>query len=167
MMKKWLTFREATALVKDRCKASIGRSEAIFNTARASGEIRSRKEISLWADDGMGGGRYLSFSTADLVDWLGRHHPENPATADPMQAISRDKRPSSARRGRPPRDWETIRKEAFELMEYHGEFLPDDPWNAQARLEEILHDKFDVGISTLREHLPGILSAWREAKAGK
>lgn len=83
-------------------------------------------------------------------------------------AINRDKPSSSARRGRPPHDWETIRKAAFELMDHHGEFSPDDPkWNVQARLEEVLHDRFSVGISTLREHLPGILTAWREAKAGK
>jgi hypothetical protein len=74
---------------------------------------------------------------------------------------------STARRGRPPLDWQAIQKATFELMDHHGEFSSDDSsWNAQARLEENLQDKFTAGISTLREHLPDILAAWRKTKVG-
>jgi hypothetical protein len=74
---------------------------------------------------------------------------------------------STARRGRPPLDWQTIQKVAFELMDHHGEFSPDDSsWNAQARLEATLQDRFGAGITTLREHLPDILAAWRKTKVG-
>ena len=74
---------------------------------------------------------------------------------------------STGRRGRPPLDWQTIQKTAFELMDHHGEFSSDDSkWNAQARLEAILQDRFNAGISTLREHLPAILAEWRKTKVG-
>src|SRR5665213_1052385 len=32
----------------------------------------------------------------------------------------------TARRGRPPLDWQTIQKRTFKLMDHHGEFSPDD-----------------------------------------
>jgi hypothetical protein len=89
---------------------------------------------------------------------------------EPVVAAAKERAKPAAsptRRGRPSLDWEAIRKAIFELMDHHGEFSPDDPsWNAQARLEEILHDRFSAGISTLRERLPDILAAWRASKAG-
>lgn len=69
------------------------------------------------------------------------------------------------RGGRPPHDWEAIRKVVFQLMDYHDEFSIDDPkWNAQARLEEAILDRFEVGVSTLRKRLPEMLAAWRKTK---
>jgi hypothetical protein len=40
MSEQWLTFRETTELVRKHLGASIGRSEAVTNTALASGEVR-------------------------------------------------------------------------------------------------------------------------------
>jgi hypothetical protein len=73
-----------------------------------------------------------------------------------------------ARRGRKPAyDWAAIQKATFKLMDHHGPFSVDDPdWNAQARLEDALTEKFGVGISTLREQLPKFLADWRKTKVG-
>jgi hypothetical protein len=182
MSDRWLTFGEAVEIVrKNLGGASTGRSEAVTNAARASGEVRFQnpdRPVLLMADDGIVGmdmrpgaqnkggvtsdGKPIThrpvntmyqISEGDLLDWLGRHHPEQRAPG---------------RRGRPSHDWSKISAAAFGLMNHHGEFSNDDPkWNAQARLEEALSDQFSVGISTLREHLPKLLDDWRKAKAGK
>jgi hypothetical protein len=157
MSERWLTFGQASEIIRARLDASVGRSEAVLQAARTSGEVRTQEPVFL-NDDGVVGLRLRQisvrrFSEADLLDWLGRHHPEQRAPG---------------RRGRPSHDWSKISAAAFELMDHHGEFSNDDPkWNAQARLEEALSDQFSVGISTLREHLPKLLDDWRKAKAGK
>jgi hypothetical protein len=181
MSEEWITFSEAVEIVMARLGASIGRSEAVTYAARASGEVRfdnPADPVLLMADDGLVGmdmrpgaqdkagvtadgkpiihrnisTRMFQISKDDLLDWLGRHHPEQRAPR---------------RGGRPPHDWSKISAAAFKLMDHHGEFSNDDPkWNAQARLEEALSDQFTVGISTLRERLPKFLEDWRKAKAG-
>ena len=85
-----------------------------------------------------------------------------------VASIEPNSKPAASRGGRKPvYDWPKIRKAVFELMDHHGEFSPDDPkWNAQARLEEVLSDRFEVAISTLRERLPKFLEDWRNAKVG-
>jgi hypothetical protein len=77
-----------------------------------------------------------------------------------------------ARRGRPQEyDWEAIKAKAFALMDYHGDFSPDDPeWNVQARLEERLADFCQeqygrVPDSSLREKSPSWLDEWRKQKS--
>jgi hypothetical protein len=189
MSEEWLTFGEAVEIARMHLGASIGRSQAVINAARASGEVRVHNPANptlLMADDGVVGmgmrpgaqhkagvtadGKMIVRSTVststchinsdDLLDWLSRQHPEKkPASTSP---------PSAHRTGRPPAyDWAAVRKTTFELMDHHDEFSVDDPeWNAQARLEEILSEKFGMAISTLREQLPKFLTDWRKLKVG-
>jgi hypothetical protein len=69
--------------------------------------------------------------------------------------------------------WEKIETKCYELMDHNGDFTPDDPeWDCQARLEKALMDFCqpfgrEPGGSTLREKLPGWLSAWHKRKTGK
>jgi hypothetical protein len=108
MSEQWLTFREAVEIVRAHLGASIGRSEAVMNKARASGEVRFRNAtdpVLLLADDGLVGmnlrpgalgkagisadGKAVTHRTTsanvsriskdDLLDWLGRHHPDKVA----------------------------------------------------------------------------------------
>src|SRR5690349_16460493 len=94
---RWLTPEEATAVVRNRVRGSIGLSERILKDARLSGEVRVRaaeRPVLLTTDDGIidfnlrpgalnaGGGpngRYKleseTISEDDLLDWLGRNHP--------------------------------------------------------------------------------------------
>ncbi|MGB8900749.1 MAG: hypothetical protein WCC90_16590 [Methylocella sp.] len=78
------------------------------------------------------------------------------------------------RRGPPPKyDWSAIRKEAFRLMDLHGDFSDDNPeWDRQARLEEELllfcANKFgedkEPSPSRLRDRdrIPSWLAEWRK-----
>jgi hypothetical protein len=74
---------------------------------------------------------------------------------------------------KPDFDWEKIEVKFKELMDYHGDFTPDDPKWIQARLEEELlnfcEDTFgcEPGASTLRKRLPEWLSTWRKKKIGE
>lgn len=72
---------------------------------------------------------------------------------------------------RPSHDWDAIKEKCFELLDYHDDFIPEEPeWNCQARLEECLKqyclDQFNRSPpdSTLREKLRGWLSDWRSRK---
>jgi hypothetical protein len=75
---------------------------------------------------------------------------------------------------KPQFNWDLIETRCHRLMDHHGDFYPNDPqWDCQARLEEALN-KFcqdnwqrEPGASTLREKLPGWLSAWRRKKTGQ
>jgi hypothetical protein len=70
---------------------------------------------------------------------------------------------------KPDFEWEKIEAECYDLMDYHGDFMPEDrEWNCQARLEEALM-KFcqdtwahEPGPSTFREKLPEWLSTWHK-----
>jgi hypothetical protein len=184
MTKQWLTFNEAVEIVKARLGSSVGRAESVTNAARASGEVRFYDPafpVLLIADDGLVGmdlrpgaqrkagisadGKQIvhetlasqsacQISSDDLLDWLNRQFP----VAEPK----------ARRGGRPPAyDWEAIRKATLELMDENGDFSTDDPaWNAQARLEEALNDRFGVEKSALRVRLPSFLNDWRKLKAG-
>jgi hypothetical protein len=74
---------------------------------------------------------------------------------------------------KPDFKWEAIETKCYELMDDNGDFMPDDPdWDCQARLETALR-KFcedtwqrQPAPSTLRDRLPGWLSAWRKRKTG-
>jgi hypothetical protein len=67
----------------------------------------------------------------------------------------------------PAYDWTAIKNAVIELMDENGDFSIDDPtWNAQARLEAVLNDKFGVEKSALRVRLPNVLKDWRKLKAG-
>jgi hypothetical protein len=110
-------MKEAAEIVRARLNASVGRSEAILATARASREVRfdnPADPVLLMYDDGLIGmnlrsirgisadgkpvthnisrGR-SSISEADLLDWLDRTHPENKAgtkvTAAPRSQAKR------------------------------------------------------------------------------
>jgi hypothetical protein len=95
MSEQWLTFREAVEIVRGRLGASIGRSEAVTNAARASGEVRFHNPanpVLLTSDDGVVGmslrtgrnGRMITtadtfqISREDLLDWLSRQAPQQP-----------------------------------------------------------------------------------------
>lgn len=183
---RWISFPEATELVRARLGSSIGRSEAILKEARRSGEIRLRKDIPLlMADDGVVGmdmrpgaqnkggvsvdaklvthsvsSQYSggeTFSEDDLLDWLDRHHPQAPAADQPKR-----------KGGRPPSfDRDAVAAEVRRLMEHHGEFSADDPeWNAQARLIEAVRKKFgEASDSTWEPYIKAPLAAWRSEKA--
>jgi hypothetical protein len=76
------------------------------------------------------------------------------------------------KRGRKPEyDWLSIQAEALRLMDYHGEFSPDDrDWNAQACLESALLEycsqKWDrePSLGQLRHYLAIWLRDWRKKK---
>jgi hypothetical protein len=157
MSDRWLTSDEASETIRARLNASVGRSEAVLNAARASGEVRTQEPIFL-NDDGLVGMRHRQigvqrFNEDDLLDWLDRHHPKSR---------------KGHRGGRPPAyDWTAIKNAVIELMDENGDFSIDDPtWNAQARLEAVLNDKFGVEKSALRVRLPNVLKDWRKLKAG-
>ena len=180
---QWITFDNVVELVRARLDASIGRAEAATKAARASGEVRTRNRpiddndpVLLTNDDGLmtwnqkpgvavsniaTSDRKLLFSKDDLMDWLGRQPP-------PQKVPSSSPDPAARRIGRPPAyDWQAIQKAVVDLMDENGDFSVDDPdWNAQARLEEALNDRFGVGTSALRERLPKFLIDWRKSKAG-
>jgi hypothetical protein len=184
MTEQWLTFKEAIEIVRKHLGTSIGRSQAVTNAARASGEVRFHNPampVLLLTDDGIvgmdmrpGAQEKAGIATDgtptlhrltttnrdcinkdDLLDWLNRSYPES--------------KPKARRSGRPPAyDWDAIRQAAIDLMEHNGEFSVDDPeWNAQARLEDALVDQFGASTSALRERLPKFLNDWRKTKAGK
>jgi hypothetical protein len=128
---------------------------------------------------------YFEFGTVDLdlplLDERGRPDPSSTARCTRTIFIRKDslgnfieslptnRIANQARRGRPPKyDWGAIEQTVRYLMDENGDFSPDDPdWNAQARLEEALNDKFGIEKSAVRERLPPILQSWRKAKAGK
>ena len=66
-----------------------------------------------------------------------------------------------------------VDEEVSKLMDFHGPFSDDDPkWNAQARLEEAIRDKFGLEAeaeSTIRNMITEPLKAWlaREAEKGR
>jgi hypothetical protein len=101
MSEQWITFEEAVDIVRAHLGASIGRSQAMTNAARASGEVRFQNladPVLLLADDGLVGmslrpgsmncsgvtadGRSIihratsanmsQVSKDDLLDWLSR-----------------------------------------------------------------------------------------------
>jgi hypothetical protein len=65
--------------------------------------------------------------------------------------------------GRRPRfNQEAVSKEVMRLMDYHGEFSDDDGWNAQARLNEAIREKFgEAAPSTVDEYIKEPLAHWR------
>jgi hypothetical protein len=87
---EWITFSEATEIIRARLDYSIGRAEAVVQQTKTSGEIRSLR--SLMAFDGIidphnppeaGAVRY---SRDDLVDWIGRQVPTAPPSRYPGDA---------------------------------------------------------------------------------
>jgi hypothetical protein len=66
-------------------------------------------------------------------------------------------------------DWESLQAEAFELLDYHGDFDAADPeWNSQSCLERALlelHGEPAPAESTLRQYVVKWVAAWRKAKA--
>ena len=84
--------------------------------------------------------------------------------------------PEKPRRGRRPAiDWTRAEGKVFQLMDYHGEFVPGDPeWDCQARLEaeiaQFVSDEFgETAVkseSVIRKHATTSLEKWRKAKAG-
>jgi hypothetical protein len=81
----WLSFPEATQIVRQRLNASVGRAEAIVKQAQGSGEVRPAIEpINLAADDGVIGMDLWPtteprFSKDDFLDWLDRNAAPPPA----------------------------------------------------------------------------------------
>jgi hypothetical protein len=108
MSERWLTIEEAREAIKLRLETSAGRAEAVLETARKSGEVRFSNPadpVLLMADDGLVGmdmrpgaqnkggvdrdGKPTfhrlaarnsdCISKEDLLDWLDRNHPLEPA----------------------------------------------------------------------------------------
>src|SRR5690242_14389434 len=93
---EWLTLSDAAGLIKNRVGCSLGRSEAILQEARMSGEMRARLGLAgllLTTEDGNidfsmrpgalnKGGRCpptaqnAELSQEDLLDWLDRKYPQ-------------------------------------------------------------------------------------------
>lgn len=90
MSERWLAIEEAREAIKLRLETSAGRAEAVLETARKSGEVRTEEPIFLNMD-GVVGMRPLTqvgerrFSEADLLDWLGRQYP---STTEPIAVAS-------------------------------------------------------------------------------
>ncbi|QDW38968.1 hypothetical protein FFI89_018540 [Bradyrhizobium sp. KBS0727] len=154
----WLTFAEAVEIVRVRLGASPGRSEAVTNAARASGEVRFQNPadpILLMADDGVVGmdmrpgaqnkggvtadGKPIIHSTAstnpfqisreDLLDWLDRNFPQAKSAAAP----------NGRKRGaRPKADWDVFELALRQRIEQRG--FPDEDndcsdWRFKADVE--------------------------------
>jgi hypothetical protein len=71
------------------------------------------------------------------------------------------------KRGRRPKfDWAAIEAEAARLMDHHGDFSPDDEWNAQARLEEKLLEycvrqfSREPSLTQIRTRVRSFLNRW-------
>jgi hypothetical protein len=114
MSDRWLTFEEATEIIRTGLDASVGRSEAILRAARASGEVRFQNPadpVLLLADDGLVGmdlrpgarekagltadGKAIMHRTTsssgsinkdDLLDWLNRQVPAHKSSDKRMPA---------------------------------------------------------------------------------
>jgi hypothetical protein len=72
--------------------------------------------------------------------------------------------------GRPRRfDPAAVAAEVQRLMDYHGEFRPDDPeWDAQARLTDAVRSKFgEAADSTIEDYIKEPLAKWRDSKRPK
>jgi hypothetical protein len=70
---------------------------------------------------------------------------------------------------KPKFDWAAVKQKTFELMEYHGNFLNDDPkWNALARLEEAIREQMNIepAESTLRTKAKEYYDEWLTTKLG-
>jgi hypothetical protein len=110
----------------------------------------------------------LPITKSPVVEFWSRADPPK----DSIRAEAPSKpplRPAPAKRiGRPSRDWDTIQRRVFKLMDHHGDFSPDDPsWNVRARLEEKIMEEFGIPHTQLRKNLPDMLAKWRLTKAGK
>jgi hypothetical protein len=75
---------------------------------------------------------------------------------------------SATRRGRKPKlNKQTITDKVFELMNHHGEFVPEDEkWNCQARLEGAVAEylsqqEISLATSTIRLQVSSALKEWR------
>jgi hypothetical protein len=76
-------------------------------------------------------------------------------------------KPATKAGRKPSYDWSAVECALIELMDEHGDFVPEDhDWNGQARLEEALQDRFGMAEATVRERIPEMLLRWRKAKAG-
>jgi hypothetical protein len=149
MSEQWLTFREAVEIVRAHLGASIGRSEAVMNEARASGQVRFQNPadpVLLMADDGLVGmdmrpgaqdkagvtadGRSIIHRTSsanmpqismdDLLDWLGRQSPEQPT---PKTTAPASVRPNLTKVGAPERyDWDEIEQFVAKQLNEKGDY---------------------------------------------
>jgi hypothetical protein len=102
----WLTLEEAEEAIRRRLDTSVGRSRALLQTARASGDVRSydASPVFLSDNDGIVGfsrrpgalsrvNEELRFSQADLMDWLDRQAQQaKPATKVKKQSRTQIKR---------------------------------------------------------------------------
>ena len=119
MTERWLTYGEAVEIVRARVGGSVGYANSLLQNARASGEVRHRKNdvVLLVADDGVVGMNLrrtvagvtidgkpvrhsptrevdsVEFSEDDLIDWLERNHPTSasPGAPKPRQRGRRDR----------------------------------------------------------------------------
>jgi hypothetical protein len=131
--KAWLSLTKAAALVRDRLKASIGRSEAIVRQAIASDEVRTLEEGLLTCDDGMGGTRWLPggphLSAEDLLDWLDRNRAPTSLPIPQQQQRGHAGVPAK-------HDWDALEQKFWELWEKKGDFRkPENQmlgWNSRA-----------------------------------
>jgi hypothetical protein len=72
--------------------------------------------------------------------------------------------------GRPPKyERAAVAAEVNRLMDYHGEFSPEDPeWNAQVRLIEAVRSKFgEASNSTIEGYIKEPLADWRAGRHPK
>jgi hypothetical protein len=108
----------------------------------------------------------------DAVKWFGVTV-ERKSLANWLETRITDRNGPPKNKGGRPRsfDWPMIEQEAIRLMDYHGDFVPDDAtWNAQARLEAALQEfctkrfELEPASSTLRGRLRPWLNEWRDNK---
>jgi hypothetical protein len=89
------------------------------------------------------------------------------ATSMPRDVNRRRPGHAESKRGRKPYDWKTIEATVGDLMDYNGDFGPDQPeWNCQERLIEQITDRLGIGKSQLAKNLPAMLDRWRVRKSG-
>jgi hypothetical protein len=71
-----------------------------------------------------------------------------------------------AKRGRKPYDRAAISAEVWRLMDYRGDFVPEDrAWRSLSQLIRKLENKFDISRSTLAEMVSPMVEAWRKNKS--
>jgi hypothetical protein len=130
--------------------------------------FQSRKSEPKWRDLKIQSQQLVALFEAENIEAF------NEIAATLVPADQHEDRPQKAKPGpKPEFEWGRIETKCYDLMDHHGDFMPDDrDWDCQARLETELM-KFcqetwgrEPGASTLREKLPEWLSAWHKRKTG-
>ena len=164
---KWVSAAEAVKLLRDAFSTSQGAAEAKLLEVCQSGHIRAARIKIMFNGIGKPG-----IVQADIIPPTNLHDgfpKDTEVSEDDFQFWLEKNAPRARTKIGRKRQYDRGEIETFvvRLMNHHGDFRPGDRvWDAQARLEEKISDKFGIAISTLRGILPPMLRHWRSTKVG-